>query len=94
MSKAVYKYELPVDDEVSVLLPKGAEVLSVAFQRDTLCIWALVDTDTTIVGYRVFAIRGTGHPADGLGGHGALTTTFLGTAFHPLGLVFHVWERI
>lgn len=83
---AVWKFELPPKDTSIVLMPSGAKILSVGFQGEALCVWALVYPRNPKEP-RAFSIRGTGHLTDGLN-----VLPFIGTVFHPLGLVFHVWD--
>jgi hypothetical protein len=84
--KTIFKYDLPIQSNAQLLLPAGAQILSVQSQRGSLCLWALVETEAKLVERR-FAVFGTGHkiPADRM--------TFLGTAqFDEGALVFHVFE--
>ena len=85
----VYKYHLRLDDETQIDMPRGAQVLHVAEQNGSLCLWALVETHQDM-GRRFFAVRGTGHDCEGLGPHG-----YIGTV-HTMGgrLVWHVFERV
>lgn len=87
--ETIYKYVLPVDDTAVIEIPLGSKILSVAFQGEDLCLWAIVTADSPSRPpvRRTFHVRGTGHPADGI-----RHKSFLGTAFHPAGLVFHVFE--
>lgn len=83
----VFKYEIPIDDEVSVMMPRWAQVLSVGNQGEKLCVWARVDTDDELTP-RKFRVAGTGHPLDD-----ERTLDFLGTVqFYGGALVFHVFE--
>lgn len=43
--KAIYKYPLAITDIQTIYMPAGAMILSAHNKNDTLCIWALVDTD-------------------------------------------------
>lgn len=90
MTRSIYKYELRVDDEQIVQLPRGAQVLCVQTQRERPCLWCLVDVDAPIEP-RTFRIYGTGHPFD----RDPLDTRYIGT-FQLRGgqLVFHVFEVI
>ena len=46
MPKVIWKQELIIVDETQhVYLPKGAEVLCVREQRDTVCVWFTCDKD-------------------------------------------------
>ena len=86
--KTIYKYPVSAADEFSLELPIGARVLSVQEQRGEVQLWALIDTEAPKVVYR-FALRGTGHPADGLE-----SARFIGTFQLRDGLlVFHLFER-
>lgn len=90
--KRVWKFPLQATDEQEVFLPQGAELLSVAFQGDNLCMWALINDDPDVPRHRrVIDIAGTGHPLE----DGSIRHAFVGTAFHPtMSLVFHVFERL
>jgi len=61
--KAVFKYVIPVVDEFTMEMPKGAQILTVQAQRGVPCIWALVDPEMENE-ERSFVMRGTGHPID------------------------------
>jgi len=86
--KTVWKYELQIQDQQSVLLPAGAEVLTVAVQNGVPCLWATVDPSrgTKVA---VVQMRGTGHPMDFEGDAEYVGTLFL----HDGKLVFHVWVQ-
>ena len=108
MSKAVWKYEFLIGDEVEIRMPIGAKILHVAVQGVKPCIWALVGSHELKVKRR-FAVRGTGHSCDDLFGQGAGTSSigysdrgewqptdaeYVGT-FMTAGnaLVFHLFDR-
>lgn len=86
----IYKYPKPLpelNDVIELSIEEGAKVLSVINQNECLCIYALVDPNTSKV-RRYFRIAGTGHP---------LTlpkwAAFVGTvAFQQGRLVFHVYD--
>jgi hypothetical protein len=85
----VYKYIIdPYSSEIE--LPIGAEILSVAFQRDTCCVWAKVDTEAETE-KRNFEVFGTGHEIPRNMG---IDYEFVGTAHMDNGLVFHAFERL
>ena len=57
----IWKYQLRLTGQQSLIMPKGAEFLSVQMQGEILCLWALVDeyrgdTETTLI-----TLYGTGH---------------------------------
>ena len=56
--KTIYKYELRNQD-ASMKLPKGAEILSVAIQDGRPMMWALVDPDNVLED-RFISTVGTG----------------------------------
>jgi hypothetical protein len=58
--KTIWKYELQAQEREILLMPIGAQILSVQTQRNTPCIWALVDPSVQKES-RVFRIVGTGH---------------------------------
>lgn len=85
--KTIYRYEFEVDDRVTIVMPKGARILSV-LPSDRLtygvALWAIVDTDAETEP-RYLLVRGTGHPlTEWLG-------RFVGTVSHG-PLVWHVFE--
>lgn len=89
----IWRYSLPITDEVGVLMPEGAQVLSVApsrtGQRD-VDLWAVVDpgNDTTMGReLRKFRIVGTGNPVPSDVGRFVGTVAVLGGRG-----IFHVFE--
>lgn len=85
----VFKYTIdPYDCEVK--LPHGAEILSVAFQQDTLCMWAKIHTKSELES-RYFEAFGTGHE---IPFQADTDYKFVGTAHTDNGLVFHLFERL
>lgn len=85
----VYKYVLEVGNG-ELRLPVGAEILSVAFQGDDLCLWAKVN-DKCGEEAREFDVFGTGW---NIPEHIGTEREFIGTAHTDGGLVFHVFERL
>lgn len=83
----IFKYELELVPRQTVSIPAQSTLLSVATQRGTLCLWALVEPDTNSNVNRIIEIFGTGHPVnDG-------RRVFIGTALiEPF--VWHVFERL
>lgn len=57
--KVIWKFPLP-DIRSTVPMPVGASVLSVQYQGDQLCLWAMVDPVRSHE-LRVFEMFGTGH---------------------------------
>jgi hypothetical protein len=91
-TRAVYKYDLSVDDRVELALPLGAEVLTVQEQHGKPRLWALVDPESETFTRRIFVYVGTGHthPAEYFENLKYITT------FQMLGgkLVWHVFEDV
>lgn len=85
MKLSIYKYAASVQDSIELRLPKGASILTVQMQHNEPCIWALVDPSAPEE-VRLIHVRGTGHPANGLG-------RYIGTIQMRGGaLVFHYFE--
>ena len=62
MNKVIWKYPLKVQDVQNVIIPKGAELLSVQTQGDGAFLWALVNPKETETEARNIEIFGTGQP--------------------------------
>lgn len=96
MSQVVWKYELKPNEGdsllVTLLMPKGAQVLTVQMQGATPQIWALVDPNAPKE-VREFQVVGTGHTFEP-----RACLKYLGTfqlengAFMSPTFVFHVFE--
>jgi hypothetical protein len=85
--KTIYKYVLPVEDEVRISMPAFAEVLSVGAQKEQVCVWVLVDTIMPSL-HKTFRIAGTGHPIEE-----PEKWSFIGTVLLYEGaLVFHIFQ--
>lgn len=88
----IWKYEVPIEGEVTLLMPEGARILSI---QDTypdkigrpLTLWALVNPMNPPT-QRTLSIFGTGHPVgDSPGVYIATVVTSGG------GLVWHIFEE-
>lgn len=85
----IWKYPLRVKDTQLVAMPKGARILSVGVQTDTICLWAMVDDREGETVYRRILIVGTGNPV-----FEAEDGKFIGTVqLYGGRLVFHVFEE-
>ncbi len=62
MQKAIWKFNLEVEDTQIIYMPKGAKILSVGLQQPDLCLWALVDTAETVQEDVFIEVYGTGNP--------------------------------
>lgn len=85
--KKVYKYELAIDDYVSISMPKGSKILHLDLQYGRPFIWALVDPDAEEE-TRNFRVAGTGHEIGD-----TYCQRYIGSFMLMNGaLVFHVFE--
>lgn len=84
--KAVWKYEIPIDDSFIIAMPREAKLLCIMVQHGQPQLWALVDP-TLAVSERRFRLAGTGHEID------EDIRSHVGS-FQMIGgdLVFHVFE--
>lgn len=90
MAKTIYKFPLlPSGEKTRIAMPQGASILALQVQRDTPCIWALVDPKASPV-ERTFHIAGTGHRLPDLFDNG---DGYVGT-FQVEGgqFVFHLFD--
>lgn len=62
--KAIWKYPLPIIDNVEISLPKDSKILCVKTQKNDLCLWALVNPDENETESVKLRIAGTGHPIE------------------------------
>lgn len=84
----IYKYPLNIDDEQTVELPVGAEILTVQLQHGRPHIWAAVDEDQPNLEARKLLTIGTGNPMPEVGKYlGTYQTASGGEAF-----VWHLFE--
>ena len=97
----IWKFPIPVQDEIQIEMPKGAKVLTVQIQVmdpaalkvgetiEQVCLWALVNPEAEKE-IRQFRMVGTGHSI-----MHAEKLTYIGT-FQMQGgaLVFHLFERV
>jgi len=91
--RTIFKYQLKVDDEQSVLMPKDAEILCVKEVKGDVFIYAYVDKNA-IKEERFFIIYGTGHEIENdmwsnkkyIGTFVMLNDNFVGHLFENLKL--------
>ena len=87
-SRTIYTYPFEIDDEVSIPMAKGAQILSVQLHRGVPTVCALV-SEVEPLRNRVLQIRGTGRGEDA---GDVFAASFLATLLMPSGLVFHVFD--
>lgn len=86
MTLEIWKFTLvPLVNHIE--MPTHARMLSAAFQGGDLRVWAVV-VPSNVQQKRGFFVAGTGWPCDD-----KAVGAFVGTAFHPNGLVFHVFDH-
>jgi hypothetical protein len=84
---SIWKFNIPINDAFTVDMPVGARLLDVQDQGGTPVLWAMVETAAQLT-KRAFALRGTGHKADGLA-----LADHVGTFQMSKGaLVFHLFD--
>lgn len=85
----IHKYEVPLEEVVSLSLPEGAKFLHFDNQFDRPCLWCLVDTDKSKVLHK-FRLLKTGY---NLAPYLAEELQYIGTAlFIDDSLVFHLFH--
>ncbi len=86
--KTIYKYEIELNNVITVKMPIGAEILTVQIQNEIPCIWAKVDTEEKVRNYN-FAIFATGSPI-GMEGY---KLTYINTfQLNNGALIFHLFQ--
>lgn len=86
----IYKYTLDITDTQTVILPKGAKILTVQMQHGNPQLWALVYPNPNCpTEPRIIETFGTGNPVP-LGERKYINTYQLSGG----ALVFHVFERL
>lgn len=82
----IYKYPIRITDEQTILLPKGAQPLSIGYQSGDIMLWCLIDPDAEKAA-REIRVVGTGHDFEPTGWQ------YLGSAWWTPPFVWHVWLR-
>ena len=84
--KIIYKYPIKITDYQVIEMPINSNILTVQMQKETPCIWAIVDPDNKPE-LRHIRIVGTGHPINNT------MINYIGTFQMASGiLVWHVFE--
>lgn len=83
--KTIWKFPLEIEDTQTLKMPIGSKILCVQVQKDTVCLWAVVN-DSLPKEQRTICMCGTGNPI-------GETENYIGTfQLHEGNLVFHVFE--
>lgn len=61
MNSAIYKYPLKHSDRQTIIIKKGAKILTALLQGGLVCLWAEVDTEEDKTEKAIIQIVGTGH---------------------------------
>ena len=87
--QAIWKFPMQCADKQVLALPTGAKVLCVQTQQEIPCMWVVNPSlQSATTENRTFAIYGTGHEHESIGG------VYVGTFQRQGGaLVFHVFEE-
>lgn len=84
----IWKYQLELDDEQVVMMPRHSKIIACQVQNDQICLWARVNSKQPTLDRRVIRIVGTGHPCE------EVSLEHLGTVQMEGGrLIFHVFEN-
>ncbi len=83
--KQIWKYELDLDSDQAVLMKKGAKILSVQMQNDSIRLWALVSPNEETE-FRYISVYGTGWDMPDDPGK------YISTMQTKSGMVFHAFE--
>ncbi len=82
----IFKYPVQMKDRFTLLMPDGAQPISVQMQHGEPQVWAIVNTDAPLTP-RQFYLRGTGHDMGD-----AIGSRFIGTFQVDGSLVFHLFD--
>lgn len=94
MRKVIYKYTIKdLVGEQTLFLPKGAQILSVQFQKDILCMWAIVNLNEAEREERVIEIVETGAYMKDIETNSDYKRSFIATYQTSIG-VGHIFEII
>jgi len=85
----IWKFPFEIEDCFEIEMPFSAKILTVQYQGNTPCIWAIVDTGNSRATMK-FRVLGSGHYINSFDG-----LEYIGTIQQPdLPLVWHIFEDI
>jgi hypothetical protein len=87
--KTIWKFNLTLTDLQYIEMPKAAEVLTIQWQNEQACLWALVNPNAEKE-TRYFEIHSTGNPILESDNR---ERKYIGT-IQQLLFVWHVFERV
>lgn len=85
--KAIWKFNVPIQDMFDLWLPDGAEIVTFQVQGEFAYIWAICDTSNESSKARHFRLYGTGHPHEDIKGK------HIGTIQMNREFVWHLFEE-
>lgn len=88
--RTIFKYQMPVQEEFTLRLPKGAEIIRVASMNGMFWLWAMVRTDVPDENRKFWAFKCGGKIPDRL----SLRYVGLCTIFVQMDLDLYVFEEI
>jgi hypothetical protein len=87
VSRTIYKYKFEIkDDYFDLMLPQGAEIISLGIQRLTPVMWAIIDDEAPQEMVR-FRVAGTGHDLT----EDCTKETYIGR-IEQMGLQWHIFK--
>lgn len=86
MSSVIWKWVIPIADEVHLFMPVGAQILDAQMQNNELCVWAMGDPTRETKDHQLHLL-GTGCPVPENAGRYIATVQTRGGA-----LVLHVFD--
>lgn len=91
--RTIYKFELPIKDEVEIMVPPHSHIISVGHQRkyqdEKVFIWIALDNEVEPTQKRTFRVIGTGHPIEDYPYLIPVGSVHL----YDGSLVFHIFEK-
>lgn len=60
--QTIFKFPIKIEEEFKIMLPMGAEVLTVQSQHDAPQMWVLLDSEKPFDRENIFFIATTGNP--------------------------------
>lgn len=88
----IFKYPFECSPYQDITMPEGGHILSLQTQRNTPCLWAMIDPEKPLVSRRLLTF-GTGHEV--VAPEDSVRLDFLGTYQVESGqFIFHVFEVI
>ncbi len=88
--KAIYKYRLPFQEKAVVSMPEGADIIRVDGLEGALWLWAIIDTEGTLVDREFSLFKTGGEMPDNISEYNYLGC---GAIFIQMELLMYVFEK-